>query len=117
MHAHTPFGFYESIAEAEYVNYIVPQEHGNHTGVRMLAMQDGLVFRSNGAFECNVSHYSAMQLMRAGHTDKLEKEDTIIRIDYKCSGLGSNSCGPMLQEKYRLAEKQIRDFAFYISLQ
>ncbi len=116
MNAHATFGFYESTAEKEYVNYIVPQEHGNHTGVRLLEMEDGLTFRSNGTFECNVSHYSAMQLMRAGHTDKLKKEDTIIRIDYKCSGMGSNSCGPMLQEKYRVGEKHIENFEFYVGL-
>ena len=38
---------------------------------------------------------------------------THLRIDYKVSGLGSNSCGPALEEKYRLAEKEIK-FAFAV---
>ena len=117
MHYHTRVGFYESNADREYVNYIMPQEHGNHTAVKLLQMQDGLTFRSNVGFECNVSHYGAMQLMRAMHTDELVKEqDTIIRIDYKNSGVGSNSCGPDMLEKYRLCEKRIEGFEFYISL-
>jgi len=117
MYAHAPVGFYESTADKEYVNYIMPQEHGNHTGVKLLQMKDSLTFRADTAFECNVSHYSAMGLMRANHTDEIQKEDaTIIRIDYKNSGLGSNSCGPELQEKYRLKEKRIENFEFCISL-
>ena len=47
-------------------------------------------------------------LYQAKHTDELKKDGkTHLRIDYKVSGLGSNSCGPELPEKYRLAEKEI----------
>ena len=38
---------------------------------------------------------------------------TNIRIDYKVSGIGSNSCGPRLDEKYQLKNEDI-DFSFYI---
>ena len=114
---HARVDFHESDADREYVNYIMPQEHGNHTGVLLLEMRDSLTFRADSAFECNVSHYSAMQLMRAMHTDELTKEkDTIIRIDYKNSGVGSNSCGPEMLEKYRLDEKRIEGFRFCLSV-
>jgi len=116
MYSHTRVGFYESSAEQEYVPYIMPQEHGNHTDVKLLQMHDGLCFRADTPFECNVSHYSALQLMRAMHTDELTPEDTIIRIDYKNSGMGSNSCGPALLEKYRLNEKHIEGFTFRLSV-
>lgn len=115
MRYHTKIGFYESSADNEYVNYIMPQEHGNHCNTKMLEMRDGLKFTSNNDFEFNVSHYSAAELMRAMHIDELKKDkDTIIRIDYKNSGLGSHSCGPELLKKYRLCEKKIEDFEFYI---
>ncbi len=114
MYLHAPLGVYSSTAEKEYVPYIMPQEHGNHTGVKLLEMENGLTFRAEKGFECNVSHYSAMQLMMAQHTDELSPEDTIIRIDYKNSGLGSNSCGPELMEKYRLSEKKVENFTFRI---
>ena len=117
MNGHTRVDFYESDADKEYVDYIMPQEHGNHTKVRLLEMKGGLTFRAEQPFECNVSHYSAMQLMRAMHTNELVKEgDTIIRIDYKNSGVGSNSCGPSLLEKYRLSEKHIEGFTFWLSV-
>jgi beta-galactosidase len=58
-----------------------------------------------------------MGLMRANHIDELVKEkDTVIRIDYKNSGVGSNSCGPEMQAKYKLDEKRIEDFTFWFSV-
>ena len=53
-------------------------------------------------------------LTLAEHTDELTADGlTHVRVDYKVSGLGSNSCGPELEEKYRLSEKQFR-FAFSV---
>ena len=112
MH-HTKIGYFESSAEKEYVNYIMPQEHGNHIGTKLLEMNKGLSFKSEKGFEFNVSHYSALNLTEAMHTDEIKDEDmTVIRIDYKNSGIGSNSCGPALLEKYRLDEKKIENFEF-----
>ena len=115
MHSHAKIGYFKSCADDEYVNYIVPQEHGNHIATKLLSMTGGLSFESACDFEFNVSHYCAKALMEAMHTDELSKEDaTIIRIDYKNSGLGSASCGPELLEKYRLDEKHIENFEFCI---
>jgi beta-galactosidase len=78
-------------------------------------MNNGLKFESNGNFEFNVSHFSAQNLADAMHTDELKNENaTFIRIDYKNSGIGSNSCGPELLEKYRLNEKKIENFEFFL---
>ena len=42
-------------------------------------------------------------------TIELKKDGkTHIRIDYKMSGLGFNSCGPELDKEYRLDEKKIK---------
>ncbi len=106
--------WYESDADSEYVNYVMPQEHGNHIETKYLEIKDGLTFIAEDKMEINVSHYSAKSLMDAKHQDEIVKDkDTIIRIDYKNSGVGSNACGPELAEKYRLGEKKIK-FAFYI---
>ena len=52
--------------------------------------------------------------MQAEHQDELIPDDAInLRVDYKNSGIGSNSCGPELLEKYRLSEKRI-NFTFFI---
>ena len=111
---HAKVGMYESSAQNEYVNYVMPQEHGNHIGTKLLKMSDGLTFASDGVFEFNVSEYTSYALTEATHTDELKKSDgTNIRIDYKVSGIGSNSCGPELIEKYCLDDPVI-DFEFYI---
>ena len=106
--------WYQSDADSEYVPYIMPQEHGNHTKTKILEMENGLTFVAKREFDINVSHYTIEAIEKANHWDELKKDNaTNIRIDYKNSGLGSNSCGPELAEKYRLAEKDI-NFVFYI---
>ncbi len=117
MHYHTKVGLYESNADDEYFPYIMPQEHGNHMDTKILEMKNGMKFTTNGKFEFNVSHYTADTLMKAMHIDEVKKEDaTIVRIDYKNSGLGSHACGNPLLKKYRLDEKKIENFEFFISL-
>ena len=116
MHCHAKMGLYRSSAEEEYVPYIMPQEHGNHYGVKYLKMQNGLAFYAEDKFEINVSEYTAEMLTGAMHTNELEKSGFItVRVDYKNAGLGSNSCGPELFEKYKLNDKNI-EFGFRIEL-
>ena len=107
-------GLYESNTEKEYVNYVMPQEHGNHFSAKMIKIGN-MVFTSDCRFEFNVSKYSALQLYKATHTDELKADGkTHLRVDYKVSGLGSGSCGPELEEKYRLSEKDVK-FTFILS--
>ena len=113
--AHAPVDLYQSCARQEYVNYVRPQEHGNHHGVRKLQLGGKLSFCAEQPFECKVSQYSTEMLTRAEHTDELKTDGmTHIRIDYKVSGIGSNSCGPQLADKYRLQEKE---FTFNFTMQ
>lgn len=107
-------GMYESTAEREYVNYPRPQEHGNHAGAKMLKIGN-MVFTSEQGFEFNVSRYSTDALYKAEHTDELIADGkTHLRIDYKVSGIGSNSCGPVLPQHFRLGEKKVH-FSFCIT--
>ena len=108
-------GKYESAVDDEYVNYIRPQEHGNHTTAKMLRIGKMCIEADN--FEFNVSSYSTDALTKAQHINELIRDDkTHLRIDYKVSGLGSNSCGPQLAEQYRVSEKKI-SFNFTIKPQ
>lgn len=115
MTHHGVVGFYSSNADGEYVNYVRPQEHGNHTDCKLLNIDNSLKFRADN-MEISVLHHSIQAIDLANHTDQLKKSDgTQVRVDYKVSGIGSNSCGPALMEKYRLSEKNI-DFKFILSL-
>jgi len=108
MHNASRMGMYESNTEKEYVNYVVPQEHGNHYNTKLLEIGK-LRFKNTSGFEFNVSKYSSSDLTDAAHTDELKTDGlTHVRVDYKVSGIGSNSCGQKLLEEYRLSEKNIK---------
>lgn len=112
LHQHTRVDLFESTPSKEYVPYIRPQEHGNHSGATRLAI-GGLRIAADQPFEFQVSKYSKEMLTSAEHTNELkESEHLHVRVDYKVSGIGSNSCGPALKEEYQLAEKEF-DFTVY----
>ena len=107
MHHASEMGMYESSAEKEYVDYIKPQEHGNHYNTKLLKF-NGFEITSQKGFEFAVSEYSAKELEKKAHNYELEKsENTHLRIDYKNSGIGSASCFAPLKEQYKMNDKNI----------
>ena len=113
MHHGSKMGMYESTAADEYVDYIKPQEHGNHYNTKYMQL-GGFEFVSEQGFEFNVSEYSTAELASKAHNFELEKNGvTNVRIDYKGSGIGSDSCGHALVEAYQMRDKKI-DFKFSI---
>ena len=113
MCAHAKIGYYKSKVKDEYVAYPMPQEHGNHMHTNYLWVYDrhhhtGLIFTSDDEFEFNASNYSSQQLTYATHTDDIgDKDKTIVRIDYKVSEFGSNTCEHGFSPEYQLSEKEI----------
>lgn len=98
--------------------YVMPQENGSRYGTEWASVTNelgmGLLFTGNLPFSFNASHYLPEDLDQAGHLHELVKrKETIVHLDYKMSGIGSNSCGPELLEKYRLDEKE---FEFALQL-
>jgi len=113
MHQYSFFGKYQSSAEKEYVDYINPQEHGNHFGTKYMKIGD-FIFASDQEFEFAVSRYTSEELANKKHNFELVPDlFTNVRIDYKVSGIGSNSCGPELSEKYQLKDDKFK-FSFNI---
>jgi beta-galactosidase len=56
-----------------------------------------------------VSEFSTEELDSKSHNFDLESNGYAnVRIDYKVSGIGSNSCGPSLLTKYRMRDKKIK---------
>ncbi|MDD6213940.1 MAG: glycoside hydrolase family 2 TIM barrel-domain containing protein [Firmicutes bacterium] len=107
MHHASKMGMYESSSEKEYVNYIKPQEHGNHYNTKYLEFKNH-AFVSQRGFEFNVSDYSAEEMTKKDYCYDLEKSKSAnLRIDYKVSGIGSNSCGAPLKDKYRMNDKKV----------
>ena len=78
MHNASPVGVYRSTAAKEYVNYVMPQEHGNHTSTSWVNV--GGIFTASAAepFDMKVSAYSARRLFDAKHTDEIGASDGTI---------------------------------------
>ncbi len=113
MHHAALMGMYSSNVAQEYVEYVRPQEHGNHYDTKCLKI--GKLCFSGDSFQFNASKFSIKALYDAWHTDELVEDDkTHLRIDYKVAGIGSASCGPALSKCYSVYEKQIEfDFKIY----
>ncbi|NHN32463.1 glycoside hydrolase family 2 TIM barrel-domain containing protein [Paenibacillus agricola] len=105
-------GKYLLTVDEMFQNYIMPQENGSRYGTEWAIVSNeqgmGLKFASpDGEFSFNAAHYTPADLTTALHSHELSKrKETIIQLDYKMSGVGSNSCGPELLEQYRLDEKE-----------
>ncbi len=104
----SPVNLYSDTVTGQYVPYVMPQEHGNHTDVRWLALDDGTaglrVRAADGKpLEFSASHYTADDLFAARHTFDLKpRGEVILNLDYRQRGLGTNSCGPDTLERYRI---------------
>lgn len=87
--------------------YLKPQEYGGHFDCEYLSLYgaDGnLSFE--GAFSFSALPYSQEQLSEKKHNYDLINEDrNTVCIDYAMEGVGSDSCGTVLSEKYRFTEK------------
>ncbi len=98
---------YQSTVTEQYVPYILPQEHGNHTGVRWVSIKDGdgagLRVDAPDGMEFTASHFTAHDLEAAYHTYDLKpRPETILSLDFHQRGLGTASCGPETLPQYKL---------------
>lgn len=117
-HHSTRKGRYLTSVDEMFENYVRPQENGSRYATEWAIVSNelgmGLKFIGCPEFSLNVAHYTPEALTAADHTYELQKRnETIVNIDYKMSGVGSNSCGPELLEKYRLDETEF-EFAVRI---
>lgn len=101
------FGCFSCRVSDMYEDRISPQESGAHGGCESLALDNGvhrICFAPlDRPFSFGALHYTTEMLSCARHGFELTPmKETAICIDYAQSGIGSNSCGPQLAERYRL---------------
>ncbi len=88
-------------------DYVKPQENGSHYHCYEVRV-GRLKAEGSAPFSFNASYYTAEELASKAHNYELERSGhVILHLDYAMSGVGSNSCGPELMEKYRLDEENI----------
>jgi beta-galactosidase len=101
-----PVGLYRSTVDDMHVPYIMPQENGNRTDVRWVALSGkngkaGLLIHAPDGMEFSVSRYSAAQMVAKWHNHELEDEGRIyLKLDYRQRGIGTASCGPDTLSQY-----------------
>jgi beta-galactosidase len=100
-------GRYRSTVTAQYVPYVMPQEHGQKTDARWLALTDkqGAGLHVDGApmIEFSASHFTAADLFAARHTYELTpRSEVYLNLDAAQRGLGTASCGPDTLPQYCL---------------
>ncbi|HEX3027186.1 MAG TPA: glycoside hydrolase family 2 TIM barrel-domain containing protein [Clostridia bacterium] len=118
-HRASYLGLFCGEADEAFEDYIKPQESGSHYGCEYLKVSSAqgasLTVQNEDRFCFNLSHYTEEELTQKRHSFELEASDAaVLCIDYKQSGIGSNSCGPELLEQYRLHENQF-SFHFEVS--
>lgn len=111
-HQASSHGCYHSKVCQMHEDYIRPQENGSHYDcdyVEVSNAQFGIAAVSGQTFSFNASLYTQEALERAAHNYELEESDsTVLCIDYALNGIGSNSCGPIVLDKYRFDDTAFR---------
>ncbi|WP_443091389.1 glycoside hydrolase family 2 TIM barrel-domain containing protein [Basfia succiniciproducens] len=109
-HHGAKLGLYRTTAQQNHRDYLKPQENGSHWGcsfVKLRSENEEICVTSDKPFSFNLSPYKQESLQKAKHNYDLEDSNsTVLCIDYKMSGIGSNSCGPVLKAIYRLKENK-----------
>ena len=110
-------GEYNGKVSEMHEDYIRPQENGSHADCDYVILEGAgarlaVVGIPRLAFHASV--FTQEELTEKAHNYELiPSGHTVLCLDYRQNGIGSNSCGPILGEKYRLDEEK---FEFQIAL-
>lgn len=108
-HHLSSIGLYNDQVEDMWNHYVKPQENGSHCFTRMVELsnnKNSLEISSNSNFSFSTSIYNQYTLP-AHDYELTDSGEVYLNIDYRMSGVGSNSCGPSMMDKYRILEKEI----------
>ena len=111
----TRMGVYSTSVSDHFEHYVKPQENMAHFGTKWLMIGNGagtsllmLATSGNPAFSFNCSHFTPLQLAESAHDFELVPlAQTVVNLDARQSGIGSNSCGPELDEAYRIQSPKL----------
>ncbi|MCG8333800.1 MAG: DUF4981 domain-containing protein [Proteobacteria bacterium] len=115
-------GIYEGKPRDFLHDYVRPQENGNHTDVRWMALKDeqgkGLVFVQADIkhLETSVWPYTQEDLDNADHIHELPtRENLTVNVDYGQRGVGGDHPGiAVLHDEFKLKKGRQYSYAFWI---
>ena len=105
-HQAASHGLYRADVGDLHEDYIRPQENGSHYDCEYVELNNsryGIVASAEKAFSFNASYYTQEELEKKTHNYELIESDSVVFcVDYALNGIGSNSCGPVVLDQYRL---------------
>lgn len=113
-------GIWTSTVEEQFTNFVYPQETGNKTDVRWMALTDDsgnglLIDADEHLLSMSALNCTQEALEKAAHPHQIERSaSTVVTIDYAQMGLGTASCGPAALSKYRLGTSHPYSYAYHL---
>lgn len=112
-------GEYATTVTDHFEHYVRPQENMAHAGTKWMLLTNAaghglaaLMTKEDFSFNC--SHFTPEMLTDTPHDFELSPlGETVVHLDYRHNGIGSNSCGPELLPEHRFREKE---FCFDVRL-
>lgn len=110
-------GLFTSHVKGMHEDYLKPQENGSRSDCDFVTVKGSRVSlhaASERAFSFNASIYTQEELTEKKHNFELVPADcTVLCLDYRQNGIGSESCGPDLRKDYMFVEEA---FTFKVRL-
>jgi len=99
-------GRWRSSVADQYVDYVMPQDHGLHVDTRWAELRAGrrrLRLAADRRFAFSALEHSVEQLSTALHHDELRPDGpTFVHLDVAHRGLGTAACGPDTAEQHKI---------------
>jgi beta-galactosidase len=116
-------GVYKSTVAKEWVEYSRPQENGNKTDVRWVALTNaqgiGLLAVGDPVLSVAARHFTKEDMERAGYTFQMQPHpETFLNLDWKQMGAGgidSWSPNALPMEPYRIPSDQAYSYRYRLS--
>ena len=118
--AQSTVGIYSAKVEELNVDYIKPQDNGNHGKTRYVSFTDedgkGISFvNCKDYFSFSAHNYTEETICNSKHIEDIKNDGIIsVNIDGFMRGTGTNSCGPDTLAPYKIDFKKELEFSFYI---
>ena len=120
MHQSAWMGLFHAKISQMHEDMIKPQDNGAHYACKFAEVHSkdiAIRFESERSFSFQASEYTQEELAQKKHNYELEKcGSSVICLDNGMAGVGSASCGPELDDSYKIALPKLHlDFTMIIT--
>ncbi|MDX6237157.1 MAG: beta-galactosidase [Kribbellaceae bacterium] len=96
-------GTYSATVDQLQTPYVRPQENGHRIDTRWAVLESLRIEAAPDLFGLTVRNWTTQDLEEAKHApDLVARDTTYVTLDLAQAGIGSNSCGPAIPDKYKL---------------